>query len=253
MVSIYRARKPPEAGGRKAYCQQQQALLKLGKSSSPDKQFWSDLWEQIRLWSDNGDQLLLYRDWNQDVRKQALLDQFAEFNLVPAIISQHDPTTAPETYSGGREPIDEIFASVTLGVTKAGYLEHGSSQGDHRPIWINVDKTNAMGTIYPEIPSHKARRLKCSDPKVVKRYLKHLDKFYRRHNMYHRCYVLFQSFTNPLSQEQIQEYEKLEALCVKGMFLAKKKCRKLKMGACKWSQQFALCRKRINYINKNFH
>ena len=62
-------------------------------------------------------------------------------------MSQHDRTQARETYNGGKDPIDEIFVSITLDVKKAGYLEHGSSQGDHRPIWIDLDKHLALGTV----------------------------------------------------------------------------------------------------------
>lgn len=59
LVSIYRATKPQEGGLRKAYCQQQQALLKLGITESPDSQFWNDLWSDVEKWTENGDQLVL--------------------------------------------------------------------------------------------------------------------------------------------------------------------------------------------------
>ena len=178
IVSVYRAKKPTEEGPRRAYAQQQQALLKLKIEQSPEEQFWTDLWDSITKWNDDGEQLILCGDWNQDVRQPAFLDQFSQHNLIPALMSKHDPTTAPETYNGGSDPIDEIFISSTLTVTGGGYLEHGSSQGDHRPLWIDLDKAAAIGTVFPDLPTHKARKLKCSDLRIVKKYLKHLDKYF---------------------------------------------------------------------------
>ena len=78
-------------------------------------------------------------------------------NLTPAIISKHNAEEAPETFGGGKDPIS------------AGYLEHGASQGDHRPIWIDIDKETTLGAIFPDLPSHKARRLKCTDLRTVKK------------------------------------------------------------------------------------
>lgn len=163
---------------------------------------------------------------------------------MPAIITKHGTIDTPETYSAGATPIDEIFVSSTLNISGAGYLEHGSTQGDHRPIWIDVHKETALGTKYPDLPSHKARRLKCQDPRIVKRYLKTLDRFYKKHKIYERAYQLFHNFSYPLSEQQQHEYEALDNLRVTGMKFAEKKCRKLKMGGRKWSPLFETAQKR---------
>ena len=187
-------------------------------------------------------------DWNVDVRSNVFLQQFQERHLVPAITTKHGRENAPETYNAGTNPIDEIFVSSTLSVSAGGYLEHGSTQGDHRPIWIDVHKESALGTKYPDLPSHKARRLKCQDRRIVKRYIKILDKFYTDHNVYAKANKLFQEFTYPLSERHKQQYEELDNLRVRGMKLAEKKCRKLKMGGRKWSPIFETGRKKITYI-----
>ena len=248
VVLVYRARKPQENGFRKAYCQQQAALLKLQIKGDPDTNFWKDLWQQMDEWIENGDQLVVCGDWNQDVRKDAFLQQFEERNLVPAILSKHGAENAPETYNGGSDPIDEIFVSSTLQVTAAGYLEHGASSGDHRPLWIDLDKEMALGTVYPNLPTHKARRLKTSDPRTVKRYLKRLDEYYKKHQVYTKSHLLYSSFSTPMTPENIRLYEELEDLRVKGMVYAEKKCRKLKMGECKWSPKLKHARKKVKYI-----
>ena len=248
VVSIYFASKPQEYGDRKAYWQQKTALLAMDITEDPTVCFWQDFWAEVDKWLDNGEQLVLCGDWNTDIRNESFLDQFAERNLIPAITNKHGKDTAPETYNAGSKPIDEIFVSSTLSVTAGGYLEHGTTQGDHRPLWIDLHKESALGTKYPDLPSHKARRLKCQVPRIVKRYLKALHGFYQKHNVYQRANKLFRTFQNPLTQAQRIEYEQLDQLRVKGMEMAEKKCRKLKMGQRKWSPLFAEARKKINYI-----
>ena len=248
IVSVYHSRKPQEYGCCKAYIQQQAALLKLRIDKTPEQVFWEDLWACIDKWIGNSEQLIVCRDWNQDVRNAFLQDQFAQRNMVSTLMSRHDASTAPETYNGGSELIDEIFASISLAVTAGGFLEHGSSLADHRPIWIDVHKESALGTVYPDIPSHRARRLKCSDPWVVKNYTKRLDQFYTDNNLYDRIQQLSANFSTPLTPEQQMEYEKIEELRVEGMFLAERRCRKSKMGHRKWSPQFTQTRKVVKYI-----
>ena len=248
VVSVYCVTKPQEYGERKAFIQQQNALLKLKIQGDPITNFWNDFWEDVDKWLDDGEQLVLCGDWNRDVREEAFVEEFLSRNLCPAITGKHASSEAPETYNGGSLPIDEIFVSSTLAVTNAGYLEHGSSNGDHRPIWIDINKQSALGDKFPDLPCFQARRLKCSDPRTVKRYSKVLNDFYLRHDMYGKCVELFENFSVPLTLNQMTLYEEIDELQVRGMTLAEKKCRKLKMGNCKWSPQYAMARKKVKYI-----
>ena len=215
IVSIYFAKKPQSYGDRKAYFQQQAALLKLGIQGDPESVFWEDFWTQVDEWLEEGDQLVLCGDWNHNVEDPNFLANFNDRNLIPAITSKHPD--APETYNSGSLPIDEIFISISLTVKAAGYLEHGASLGDHRPIWIDLDKQSAFGTIYPDLPSYRARRLKCTSPAVVKKYLQELHEYYKKHDVYSRIHQLFFNFTIPMSPLDIKEYEKLDTIRSNGM------------------------------------
>ena len=203
VVSVYFATKPQEFGDRKAYIQQQNALLKLKIPGDPITNFWNDFWRALDKWIDDGEQLVICGDWNRDVRDEAFVEEFVSRNLHPAVTGKHDASKAPETYNGGRLPIDEIFISSTLSLKHAGYLEHGSSNGDHRPLWVDIHKQSALGDKFPDLPCFQARRLKCSDPRIVKKYSKILNEFYLRHNMYAKCIQLYEDFSVPLTQEQM--------------------------------------------------
>jgi hypothetical protein len=169
VVSVYVPCIARTFGCRKVYCQQQKALLKMGKVGSVLKVFWEDLWSQVDTWREEGNQLIMAGDWNTDVQNKEFLQPFLERSMVPAITHQHG-TQGPETFSGGSMPIDEIFCSSSLQVQAAGYLQHGQATGDHRPIWIDVTTDSFLGADRQPLPSYKARRLKCQDPRIVVKY-----------------------------------------------------------------------------------
>ena len=97
-----------------------------------------------------------------------------EYGLVDTIASQHGP--CPVTYNrSNSQPLDIIFASPNISPTLSGYLSFGRLAGDHRGIWIDVPKILLYGYNPPQPTHPTARRLKLSDPRVVKRYLSFLN------------------------------------------------------------------------------
>ena len=211
MVSVYFPVFATTYGNKKVYCQQQKALLGLGVAEPVWKVFWRDFWECIDKWLEDGENLIIGGDWNRDVRDQKFLKPFRDRGLVPAITGTHGEQ-GPETYNKGTKPIDEIFVSNAIRVKAAGYLEHGESAGDHRPIWIEVSKESALGGTAPDLPSFKARKLKCHDPRIVERYNKALEKYLKDHNFFVRVERLFQTMQNPLTEAQMEEYEALDTV-----------------------------------------
>jgi hypothetical protein len=246
IISVYVPCLAQKFGCRKVYCQQQKALLKSGLKSSVLETFWEDLWEKVDNWREQGDQIIIGGDWNTDVRDEKILEQFRKRSLVPAITTKHG-SQGPGTYSGGNNPIDEIFCSSSIDVKAAGYFAHGTATGDHRPLWIDITKSSTLGTNMSKLPAFNARRLKCQDPRVVARYNKVLEDFLTKHGVYNRIYNLFRNFQSPLTPPQKVEYEALDYLREKGMKLAEKKCRKLKMGGVKWSPTLQKARLTILY------
>ena len=249
IVSVYVPCRSTEYGNKKVYCQQQKALQKQGEVDNPIRIFWRDFWITIDAWLEAGDKLIIGGDWNQDVRDDTFLEKFKDRNLVPAITSVHG-SAGPETFNRGSKPIDELFVSSSIQVASAGYLSHGDGLGDHRPIWIEVTKNSSLGAKLPPIAKFSGRRLKMKDPRIVNRYLRLFEDACNKHHLFARTTSLFQSITpfEPLTKAQEEEYEKLDALRVKAMKNAERKCRKLYMGNVRWSPQYQLARDRIKYI-----
>ena len=156
VVSVYVPRPSKDYTRQRIFCQQQTALLKLGVSGTVLTIFWSDFWAQIDKWLEEGNSLIIGGDWNTDIRNKEFLKPFEERNLIPAVHSKHG-YNLPATHNAGSLPIDEIFLSSTIELKNSGYLEHSHSSGDHRPVWVDVTKTDHWRQIAANhnIPSKK--------------------------------------------------------------------------------------------------
>ena len=250
VISVYVPNITLQTGSKKVYNQQKHALLAMGISQSVSTVFWSDFWKLIDEVLDNGENIIVAGDWNTDVRDERFLNPFSQRNLVPAVIDRHG-RNGPETFGGGTNPIDEIFVSAGIQINRSGYLAHGDSIGDHRPIWVEIDKSSALGAKLPPLHFYNARRLKTQDPKVVEKYNTLLEKYLKKHGAYERIADLYASFSIPLSLGQQTEFEKLDKIRERGMIIAEKNCRKLKMGAIQWSPKFTRLRKLIRYLKNS--
>ena len=96
-----------------------------------------------------------------------MTSRLEKLGLVESITSQHG-WNGPLTYNRDSAPIDGLFVSRTLRGLKCGY---DGFIWDHRLLWIEIPLTIAFGHDVPPIIKAKAWRLKCEDPRVVKRYL----------------------------------------------------------------------------------
>ena len=132
----------------------------MGIKDNVLKVFWEDFWTDIDKWLEDGEQLVIISgDWNTDVTKDNFLEDFEKRELVPDMSSIHGENL-PETHNNGSHPIDDIFVSQTLEIHAAGYLEHGATLSDHRPIWVDITKQSMIGTKSKLSPTFAARKLK---------------------------------------------------------------------------------------------
>ena len=246
-VSVYVPHPSNKFGKKKVFHQQQRALLKLGSTKSVLSSFWEDFWEMVDNALEDNEQLVIMGDWNVDVRKEQFLAPFRHRNIIPATISQHG-LSAPETFNRGNAPIDEILVSDSITVKASGYMPHGEGLGDHRPVWIDIDRYSILGNRLPKLVSSNARRLKTKDPKVRDKYNLILEEFFTKHGIRERTQELLASYSIPLSSHQITEYEKLDKLREQGMLIAERNCRKLKMGGVAWSPELQKLRTIILYL-----
>lgn len=123
-------------------------------------------------------------------------------------------------YMRGNCPIDGIFIFSTLEVMPCGYISHEESEGDHRPLWMDISKASATRYYF-------TLRLKCLDPRIVQRYSRLISEYLKEHGFFTRMEKLYSEFTVPLAPEYMNEIEALDELRSRGMILTENKCRKL--------------------------
>ena len=205
----------------------------------PRQLFLDDLTVMLQEAYSAGEQVLLALDANEPtlwMPNNAFDQALAPLSMTNLQFNRHDRSSAPPTHNRGSRPIDAMFgSSPSLTGSKCGYFPFGVAPGDHRALWVDLPLADVFGVVSsPSVP-RVARRLQCRDPRVVKRYQTTLQSFYDQHDLPSRTFHLEQSIDGPLSPAQAQEWERLDALRLQGIFLADRRCRRLRTGAVPWS------------------
>jgi hypothetical protein len=160
------------------YQQHRGVLLDSGIDTCPRLQLLNDLAEQIKIWLQEGLQVIVAGDFNDDVRGKTISKFFQDLNMNEIILEQHS-TAAPNTYSDGSVPIDGIFGAPGINSIFSGYSSFSwGLYSDHRLLWADLVMSAILGTTAIPIWKPMVRRLKCEDPRLVSRFvqkrLKHM-------------------------------------------------------------------------------
>ena len=117
----------------------------------PRKAWQEDLCKEIKKWKEDGDQIILFADINQNVRSPAIVEAFAEVQMRDLLAERHGPHM-PFTHFDGSEPVDGVWATPGITVEQGGMLPFGEGTpgSDHRMTWIDISCHTAFGNIPPE-------------------------------------------------------------------------------------------------------
>jgi hypothetical protein len=146
-----------------------------GERVNPQTRFLQDLCHAITLWQDGGDHIILGMDANEDVREGTVTEALAELGLAEATATAHTPSSPPATCKANltRTPIDGIWISPSVQVTRCGYLgyDEGPPSDNHRVVWIDIDNESILGHRPPQLAPKLSKRLRTKDPRIIKRYI----------------------------------------------------------------------------------
>ena len=107
---------------------------------------------------------------------------------------------------------------------------------DHRFIWGKILYTQCFGYKLPPLSSINARELKTDDPACKERFLDKYEQFITDQNLHLMAYELQELLMkNEFTPDIIRRYDHLQQMRHKGIKIANKKCRHLKMGEVPWS------------------
>jgi hypothetical protein len=112
----------------------------------PIDTFYENITKAIEQWLREGDQLVLMLDLNDDIQTSPFTVMMEKIGMTQLLSYRHGNATMPNTFQGGRRPIDGLYVSSTLVECVCGYLPFDDF--DHRPIWIDIPYSVALGTEY---------------------------------------------------------------------------------------------------------
>jgi hypothetical protein len=214
-------------GPRSVWMQQKNFFLARDEEEDPRRLFIRDLVEQIQGWLQEGNQLMVNLDANEDVGHGEMADALRGLGLEEAVTKRHG--RGPATYQRGAVPIDGLFVTPLLQGCASGYVEGVS---DHVALWMDIPFTVAFGQDFETGAKRKPRRLKCNDPRVVDRYLRTLHQECRERFIPERVATLFDAAHGESgevywSEEYEQEWEAIDRRLTAAMNKAEQGCRKL--------------------------
>jgi len=95
-----------------------------------------DLATEIQEWTQEGDQVIVGGDLNEEIRGPAIKEFFASLGMHNLIFQKHDKTDAPTTFfwNNNGKVLDGIWGTANISAIKCGYLEPCDFPWDHSAI-----------------------------------------------------------------------------------------------------------------------
>ena len=207
----------------------------LPEVDCPRQLFGIDLKNEIEKIVNKGHNIILMGDFNSHY--DDLTIWMLDMGLIDLTAQKHGKCPITHTRSAST-PLDIIYGSANIKISKGGFLSFNKLLSDHRGIWIDIPKYHIHGynPQHPVFPS--ARRLKLRDPRIVKKYLTHLRAAMTDNDLFQRMNELHNKSTLHFSQQLIDEYEAIDHLVCKLMDEAEHQCRKIHTGSIKWSPAY---------------
>ena len=133
-------------------------------------------------------------DANENLNKGKLENDLrSQLHMIDAIKSRTH-CAGPNTFHSGSEQIDGIWITQDLDISSACFLPFYFGIGDHRGMMIDFYSSSVLGTTLTTIKKPKTRRLVVQDKRVLKKYLRLVKEFDRKHNIYMKLHALINKY-----------------------------------------------------------
>ena len=143
-----------------------------------NKIWWKDFKQALDKWYQNGENIIVAGDVNEEVQSESIQAIFNEYEMRECLTERHDETPETCKQNNKNKTIDGIWATPGIQPTACGYLEYGN--WDHRPIWIDLDEREVFGHREIKTKPMTARKLKLQNTKAAKRYCRLLKEQYEK-------------------------------------------------------------------------
>lgn len=208
---------------------------------SPRQAFLDDLGDQIRSWMDNGEQIVIGLDINEDARSDVITAWAQAHTLLNAHTTLFPTTQAVATCnkSATERPIDGIWVSPGLDLVDcgmSGFGEFPMESADHRLLWIDVDIESLFGFLPSAADKRPTNFLPLNDPLALRRLNNIISRERDRHRLPEKIHLLEQrAFNGTFTPADQLEYDRIATLDNGIRNTARKHCRTFYTGKVSYS------------------
>ena len=143
--------------GRTVWEQQQRYFESKGDFRYPSTIFVEDIIGAITKWRQEGEQVILAIDANQDVYNGKLASSLEKFCQMSCLFEPVLGERVPNSHFRGRTAISTMFGSPGLVSNNAICFPHWYGIGDHRVFVLEVSAASLFGGEFPTIATPPAR------------------------------------------------------------------------------------------------
>ena len=238
IIVAYEACRTRKCAQNATIAQQRRYWRIQGDKRCPRRIFREELVNLITEWREEGDKVVLFIDSNENMEQGQLqrMLQKQEIDMKDAI-KERSGCIGPSTFVRGSKQIDAVWTTKDIQIRNACFTPFYFGIGDHRGIVIDIPKTSIIGSESKVICRPIARRLRCNQEDIWKRYNDQLESYLRYHNVHKKLDVIKE-----------KDYEKkrlrktlnaIDKVVTEGMIHAEKKCRKIRAGEVPFSPKLA--------------
>lgn len=152
----------------------------------PRKAFLQDLCQELTIFLDAWDHIILLLDDNSNTKQSHLKASLELCTLHKVILAKHGRQgLSTFRQNNTRNPIDGIRASPNIMIQAGGYFTYDSvfMKTDHRCLWIDISYTTAFWHNMPSVFKPSVRRLHCKDPRPIVNYVCTYRDFIAKHRL----------------------------------------------------------------------
>ena len=134
------------------WAQSRYYLQSQGDHHLPTMVFLEDILEAIHTWIQEGSNVILAINANQNVYQGALAQRLSQFPYyMECAVEKCIGAQVPNSHHRGSEPISTIFCISGISPRHAMVYPHWYGIGDHRVFILELSARNLFGGTYPKI------------------------------------------------------------------------------------------------------
>ncbi len=237
IVTAYQPCKPGgKTRGETVWDQHTRYYTARGEIRNPRAMFKSDLSNLLLQWKANGDEILLFGDFNEDVYQGELSLRFSQDDLwMSELCRRTVGTPLPSTHMRGRVPIDAVFATTGVHCSLVTLLPSREGVGDLRVFVLDISSESLLGDVFPRVIPASRRLLNCDSDRIRQSYIAVLNQLVNQHKIFRKLLYIDNNSDNlPIAQIQLS-LNKVDLEIEEFMKTSERSSHRFKRNLIEWS------------------